>query len=236
MSNIKFALVINTILSTLVNNEVKVKEFENPLQLLEWVKAHNAKKDRKMTLKAFTVVWERSQAQEWWNMAREVGTFIETIEASKLDKQPLKKELVTATMQFLKQDEEKPEEKPKRKSRAKKAKKEDPAFAQPVYTVYHNQDPSALLFDRLQEMGYVLRENLHKVAMVRATKLGQVFELTNHIEGSWTQNPEILGLQTNTPWGINPRSTSVGDVILDPQGKAWIVAPMGFKELENFSF
>ena len=50
-----------------------------------------------------------------------------------------------------------------------------------------------------------------KVAVVDATCIEQVFELTNHIHSDWTDNPEIKEL----PEGRAMRSTSVGDVVRD---------------------
>lgn len=50
-----------------------------------------------------------------------------------------------------------------------------------------------------------------KVAVVNATCVEEVFQLTNHIYSDWTENPEIQEL----PAGRAVRSTSVGDVVRD---------------------
>lgn len=73
------------------------------------------------------------------------------------------------------------------------------------------------------------------VATVQAQAIGQVFELTNHIDHAWPENPGIVIAQ-----GLDParlRSTSVGDIVSDESG-FYAVAPSGFLKLdaldENF--
>lgn len=62
------------------------------------------------------------------------------------------------------------------------------------------------------------------VADVTTDDIGRVFELTNHIDKSWTQNPEV------EPKGTHQlRSTSVGDVIVG-EGKRVSVEGIGLRE------
>jgi len=57
--------------------------------------------------------------------------------------------------------------------------------------------------------------------------LEQVFTLTNHIDHPWTDNPEVVWLATS-----RIRSTSVGDIIVSSEsGQAWLVMPVGLREL-----
>lgn len=63
------------------------------------------------------------------------------------------------------------------------------------------------------------------VATVDADGLGAVYEKTNHIESDWQQNRGVM------PIGNRNRSTSVGDVIIDTNDKAHMVAPYGFTEI-----
>lgn len=58
--------------------------------------------------------------------------------------------------------------------------------------------------------------------------LGRVFALTNHIDHSWTSNPEVVWHDAAHPL----RSTSVGDVIVSHlDGTAWLVMPAGLRPL-----
>lgn len=60
------------------------------------------------------------------------------------------------------------------------------------------------------------------VAIVNCTELDVAYELTNHIDCSWQENEEVEALKDRA------RSTSVGDVILDPKGRVHRVASFGF--------
>jgi len=57
--------------------------------------------------------------------------------------------------------------------------------------------------------------------------LEQVFALTNHIDHSWTDNPEVAWHTT-----AQVRSTSVGDIIVSREsGRVWLIMPVGLREL-----
>lgn len=58
-----------------------------------------------------------------------------------------------------------------------------------------------------------------KVAVVNATCIEEVFQLTNHIHSDWTYNQEVQEL----PAGRAVRSTSVGDVVRDRLANTYFV-------------
>ena len=94
------------------------------------------------------------------------------------------------------------------------------------YSVYHATDLHAMIAPQADYWLTDRSGHYTHVADVEAP-LGQVFALTNHIDHSWTDNPEVV-------WHIaSPvRSTSVGDVIVSQEsGRAWLVLPFGLQEL-----
>lgn len=61
--------------------------------------------------------------------------------------------------------------------------------------------------------------------------IGKTFELTNHIDRSWTENTTNV---TELEKGKGKRSTSVGDIVLDAENeKIFVVSSFGFTELNN---
>ena len=63
------------------------------------------------------------------------------------------------------------------------------------------------------------------VAIVQANDLEHAFMLSNHIDTDWQDGPGVV-------WVAEPkehRSTSVGDVIVDPYGLAYVVDVVGYK-------
>ena len=94
------------------------------------------------------------------------------------------------------------------------------------YGVYHANDLLAMIAAQPDHWYTEQCRHYTHVADVKAP-LGQVFALTNHIDHSWTDNPEVVW-HTAAP----VRSTSVGDVIVSLQsGQAWLVMPFGLQEL-----
>jgi hypothetical protein len=94
------------------------------------------------------------------------------------------------------------------------------------YAVYHANDLHTMIAP--QAMHWFTDRSRHytHVADVEAP-LAQVFALTNHIDHSWTSNPEVVW---HTAAGV--RSTSVGDVIVSLEsGQAWLVMSAGLQEL-----
>lgn len=73
--------------------------------------------------------------------------------------------------------------------------------------------------------------NFQLVAKVDAEQIDHVFSLTNHIDKSWTENESVTALIEN------PRSTSVGDIVVDESGAVWYCASIGWEnqsEQETF--
>ena len=94
------------------------------------------------------------------------------------------------------------------------------------YGVYHANDLHAMIAPQADHWLTDRSRHYTHVADVEA-KLAQVFALTNHINHSWTDNPEVIW-HTAAP----VRSTSVGEVIVSLEsGQAWLVMPFGLQEL-----
>lgn len=95
------------------------------------------------------------------------------------------------------------------------------------YAVYHANDLFALPTVQASHWHEDRSRYYTHVADVEAP-LERVFALTNHIDHSWTSNPQVV-------WHITAailRSTSVGDVIVSyDSGQAWLVMPIGLQEL-----
>jgi hypothetical protein len=95
------------------------------------------------------------------------------------------------------------------------------------YAVYHANDLSAMAEPQARRWHEVRSRYYTHVADV-AAPLEQVFALTNHIDHSWTSNPEVVWHTAEFPL----RSTSVGDVIVSCEsGQAWLVMPVGLQEI-----
>ena len=84
----------------------------------------------------------------------------------------------------------------------------EPQVRPGVYKVFHRHNAGA-----------------HLVAILVARDLDTVFHATQHLESDWDENPLIDCLDTS------PRSTSVGDIVEDPDGKWWRVEPLGWSEV-----
>ena len=67
--------------------------------------------------------------------------------------------------------------------------------------------------------------DFEKVATVATTSLDEAFQKTNHIFRPWTENEEVVESIEK------PRSTSCGDVLVLPDGRAMRVAGQGFCEV-----
>lgn len=65
------------------------------------------------------------------------------------------------------------------------------------------------------------------VAHVQTTDTEKAFRLTNHIDADWKTNHGV------SPASGPQRSTSVGDLIVDNNGVAWLVCGIGFEALPD---
>lgn len=63
------------------------------------------------------------------------------------------------------------------------------------------------------------------VAKVEGDDSDEAFRLTNHIDRDWTENPGVQAAPGRH------RSTSVGDVLVMPDGRHLYIAAVGFKEI-----
>jgi hypothetical protein len=94
------------------------------------------------------------------------------------------------------------------------------------YMVYHANDLHEMVAPQAAHWFTDRSGHYTHVADVEA-RLSQVFALTNHIDHSWTSNPQVVWHTT-----ARVRSTSVGDVIVSVEsGQAWLVMPIGLREL-----
>jgi hypothetical protein len=76
------------------------------------------------------------------------------------------------------------------------------------FMVYHHNKGN-FFADKTQAED--MATNYTHVATVRVANIDEVFEVTNHIDGDWTYNEQVV-------WSVfhqTPRSTSVGDVVRD---------------------
>ena len=97
------------------------------------------------------------------------------------------------------------------------------------YAVFHARDPMAMRDPLAQEAQWSTnRPRFYSHVADVMAPLWQVFALTNHIDHSWTSNPEVVWYDTARPL----RSTSVGDVIVSHlDGTAWLVMSIGLHPL-----
>ncbi len=97
----------------------------------------------------------------------------------------------------------------------------------PRYAVYHANDLLEMVVPQASHW-YEDRTRYYTHVADVVAPLEQVFALTNHIDHSWTSNPEVVWHLTTTPL----RSTSAGDVIVSCESdQAWLIMPIGLQEL-----
>ena len=66
------------------------------------------------------------------------------------------------------------------------------------------------------------------VALVECRDLDKAYELTNNLGWHWSKNPEVKAASDKL------RSTSVGDVIIAPDGMAHSVESVGFAPIGHY--
>ncbi len=88
--------------------------------------------------------------------------------------------------------------------------------------VYHRVDPE---FSRPHRRYGTRWKTYRLVAEVATTDLDKVFMLTNHTDIHWFENKGVYAI------GLELRSTSVGDIIVTPDGYAHLVLGNGFRRL-----
>lgn len=97
--------------------------------------------------------------------------------------------------------------------------------SQTYWLVYHHTDPHTLFFPQPHLWQSEERDQYFRlVGLVEAASLEEVYRLTNHLEYDWRENAQVKAVAL-TP----PRSTSVGDVIIQAgTWQAWMVDHTGF--------
>ena len=105
------------------------------------------------------------------------------------------------------------------------------------YTVFHAKHPNfgfgghpEFNTDVVQSDGKASRhcdtqKDFKAVAVVEAKSVDDVFRITNHIDQSWTKNPEVVR------YVGQPRSTSVGDVVVEQSGTAFRCEMAGWSKI-----
>jgi len=68
-------------------------------------------------------------------------------------------------------------------------------------------------------------EGYRFVAEVDARDIDEGYGLTNNLERAWVENPEVRSVAAGL------RSTSVGDVVIGPDGRGWRCEPIGWSEI-----
>jgi len=69
------------------------------------------------------------------------------------------------------------------------------------------------------------KDDYDLVAVVESEQIGDVFRLTNHIDYAWWENEGVELVKES-------RSTSVGDLAEDKNGKLYLCASVGWEEKE----
>lgn len=95
----------------------------------------------------------------------------------------------------------------------------------PRFTVYHVMPE----FTRDGYFALLPLDHYTLVATVEAPELGAVFQFTNHIDGNWTDNPEVVELFMLKD---RTRSTSVGDLVSDELGDFYRVEGCGWSKVD----
>lgn len=110
----------------------------------------------------------------------------------------------------------------------------------PRYLLYHATNPMLLVaFYAASHAGAAWQQSVAQqhdprhapyrlVAEVEADSFEAIFDLTNHgvHQQDWRTNPGVHVCTT-----ANVRSTSVGDVVVAPNGTPWICAPVGWRRI-----
>ena len=84
--------------------------------------------------------------------------------------------------------------------------------------VFHVKYPTFMPVANLKD------SELEPVAIFHGNNLDEAYERTNHVYGDWTET----GADDMTVIGNGHRSTSVGDVMVNDEGR-WIVDRIGMK-------
>jgi hypothetical protein len=106
--------------------------------------------------------------------------------------------------------------------------KDEVIAAEFPYMVYHCHGMKGMMHYQFRDMGRdakpVWPEDYTLIARVKAMDVEHAYQLTNTIEHVWWESRLVVHTQ-------KARSTSMGDVIIDPDGKKWVCAQVGWEEV-----
>lgn len=90
------------------------------------------------------------------------------------------------------------------------------------YKIFHNDQFMDYFFKRSLQ-GHTVRQ----AAVIECNDLEDVYRATNSIDRPWTENPEVISVQTS-----KPRSLSVGDLVHDVEhNRLYVVESGGYREV-----
>lgn len=94
------------------------------------------------------------------------------------------------------------------------------------FAIFHKKDPDfGISWMGKEAPDDVKIAEFDKVAEVICDELGDTFRITNHIDKSWQENEEVV---FSVP---RARSTSVGDIVIDSTGLAFLCDHSGWKRI-----
>jgi hypothetical protein len=98
-----------------------------------------------------------------------------------------------------------------------------------MFTVWHRINYIEYLKTRSikesEEENRVALSEFEKVAEINCSNIDQAFLLTNNINHSWWDNPQVQVIKKS-------RSTSEGDLVIDSDGIIYRCMMIGWKEVE----
>lgn len=90
--------------------------------------------------------------------------------------------------------------------------------------VYHDK-----LFPAVEEQDRKFPEDFIEVAISDTDDLGEIFHLTNHIDKAWWLNEGVYLCNKS----MQPRSTSVGDLVVLSNGDVYVCRAIGWSNIGN---
>jgi len=112
----------------------------------------------------------------------------------------------------------------------KTREKEAQTTAQQPYQLLHAIRPTFCEVESREKLNW---DDFELVAEIWATDLEDLYSKTNHKDAPWHE-AAVNDIQYLKPRedGRPPRSTSIGDLAIDPEGKIWCCATLGWKQLD----
>jgi hypothetical protein len=96
-----------------------------------------------------------------------------------------------------------------------------------IVTVYHRITPTFMDND-VRELERTFPIGFNPVARVEVRDIHETYQVTNHIDGNWLMNPEVVDR-----FQVAARSTSVGDVfVVEGTKEGWSVNSIGLADFK----